>query len=158
MELAINLTQQGEYDLITFVGPINEEAEVYLGEVASKIGAKCIINFKKVEYVNSCGVRGFINFIRELEQGREVIFEECTAEIITQINMIPSFKGKATIKSLYCPYSCDDCGNEEMILLEQGRNLPASNTVELDSLECPQCKSEMEMEELEEEFFSFLAA
>lgn len=158
MDIAINLSQRDDYDLISFVGPINEEAEVYLGQIIHRLGPKCILNFKNVEYVNSCGVRGFINFMRELEKNREVHFEECTAEIITQINMIPSFKGNAKILSLYCPYSCDDCGNEDMVLLEDGKNLPSSSNIEMPSVECKECGSDMEIEELEEEFFSFLAA
>ena len=97
--------------------------------------------------------------MRELQQaGRDIIFEECTSEIIMQINMIPSFKGKASITSLYAGYVCDECGHEDNILFVNGKNLPDDPDAELDAVMCSECGAEMELEEMAEEFFAFLAA
>jgi len=78
-----------------------------------QLGPNMLINFKQVQYMNSCGVRAWINFLRELENNRKIIFEECTPEIMSQINMIPNFKSSAHIRSLYAPvpFPKDLCTN-----------------------------------------------
>lgn len=156
MDITINVTPKDDWDLMKYVGPINEEAEVHLAQILESLRPKVIINLGQVEYVNSCGVRGWINFMREVEKGREIVFEECTSEIVMQINMIPSFRGKAKIKSVYGSYSCESCGNQESILFEEGKNLPASEDDEVDIPLCKNCGEEMEMLELEDEFFAFI--
>ena len=158
MTVNIDIQQKDGWEVLTYSGPINEEAEVHLTQIVSQLGTKVRINFKKVSMVNSCGVRGWVNFMRELEQNREIIYEECTSEIVMQINMIPSFKGGANVESVYGSYSCDECGHNEEVFFEKGKNLPASEDDDIDAVKCSQCGAEMEMEELEDEFFAFVAA
>ena len=159
MEATFQITNEGEWQRISYVGPINEEAEVHLGKINELAGPKCILNFKQVSYVNSCGVRAWINFLRDFESNREVIFEECTPEIVMQMNMIPNFKGKSHIRSVYATYECDECSHTETVLFEEGQNLPENPDDDLPKVSCQKCGfEEMEMEELEEEYFSFLSA
>ena len=159
MDVTIQISKDGDWDRMIYIGPINEESEVQLNNIANQVGPNCIINFKQVTYVNSCGVRAWINFLRDFEKDRKIVFEECTPEIVMQINMIPNFKGQAKVKSVYATYECDDCGHNETILFEEGKNLPDDPTKELPPVKCEKCGSEdMEMEELEEEYFSFLNA
>ena len=159
MGINIQLIQKDDSDLIEYIGPIDAEAEVHLAQLLPKLGKNLVFNFRQVESVNSCGVRSWINFMRELEkEERNIKFEECTSEIVMQINMIPSFKGKAHIASVYGGYVCDECGHEESVLFTEGKNLPEDPDDELPSVTCSQCGSEMELEEMEEEYFAFLAA
>lgn len=158
MSVAINLVKEGDWEVITYIGPINEEAEVHLNRILGGLGPKVKINFKQVSMVNSCGVRSWVNFMRDAEVDREIIYSECTSEIVMQINMIPSFRGKSEIESVYGSFICDDCGHSENRLFEQGKNMPASEDEEIEAVSCIKCGSEMEMEELEEEFFAFIAA
>lgn len=158
MGIAIQIDQKDGWDVVRYIGPINEEAEVHLSQVLPKLGPKCVMNFRQVEYVNSCGVRGWINFMRNLEKNRQVVFEECTPEIVMQINMIPSFKGNAQIHSVYSFYSCSSCSHQQSVLFVDGKNLPKTPDDEIPPVACPKCGNQMEMEELEEEFFAFRAA
>ena len=157
MDISIQLSQKDGADLVRYIGPINEEAEVHLAQLLPKLGKKCIFNLSQVAYVNSCGVRSWINFVREADKDREIIFEECTSEIVMQINMIPSFKGKARIKSVYASFACEKCNSEANVLFEAGKNMPESADFELAEQKCKKCGSAMEMEELEDEFFGFLS-
>ena len=157
MDISVQVLQKDGWDVVNYKGPINEETEVYLGHLVPKIGPKCIFNFRNVEYVNSCGVRGWINFMRGFEKNRELVFEECTSEIVMQINMIPSFKGTAVVKSVYGSYACENCGHSQLHLFEESKNFPASPTDPIEEVICSNCQKPMEMEELEEEFFAFLA-
>ncbi len=158
MEISFQMQKIGEWDQLIYSGPINEDAEVHLPGLLGQLGKNVILNLRNVEYVNSCGVRAWINFIRELEQGRQIIFEECTPEIVSQINMIPNFKSNAHIKSVYASYACDECGHQQWQLFEEGRNLPQTPDDDVPPAKCEKCGSEMEMEELEDEFFSWLDA
>lgn len=155
MAIVINVNQEDDWEVVRYVGPINEEAEVHLNKISSTLSKKVKINFKDVSMVNSCGVRSWVNFMREVEKEREVIYTECTSEIVMQINMIPSFKGSAKIDSVYGTYTCESCDNSEDVLFTTGQNLPTTADDEVDPPKCSKCGEEMEMEELEEEFFAF---
>jgi len=158
MDINIQIGKKDDWDHVTYIGPINEDSELHLNQIESQLGKNVIINFRQVEYVNSCGVRSWINFLRGIQESREIIFEECTPEIVSQINMIPNFKGKAHIKSVYASFSCDECENQHWELYEEGRNLPSSPDESVAEKACPKCGSEMEMEELEDEFFAWIEA
>lgn len=158
MSIAINLSKDGDWEVIEYVGPINEEAEVHLAKLTSGLGPKVRVRLNKVSMVNSCGVRSWVNFMRELEANRQIEFHQCTSEIVMQINMIPSFQGKADIQSVIGTYSCDNCGETQDVLFERGKNLPKDDGEEVPPPKCASCGEVMEMEELEEEFFAFVAA
>ena len=158
MTITMQIEKKGDWEHLRYIGPINEDSEVHLAPLVQQLGPNVIVNFRQVEYVNSCGVRSWINFLRDMEKGRKVIFEECTPEIVNQVNMIPNFKGSAHIKSVYGSYACDNCDHHQWQLFEEGRNLPANLSEGLPEVKCEKCKSEMEMEELEDEFFAWLSA
>lgn len=158
MQISLQIKNQNGWDFVQYFGPINEEAEVHLSGLLTKLGANVVFNFKNVESVNSCGVRAWINFMRDLEKGRRVIFDECTPEIVMQINMIPSFKSTAQIQSVYGSYKCEACGHQKMNLFEANKNFPSAATSDFPEIACEKCGSKMEMDEMEDEFFAFTAA
>ncbi len=159
MALSVQTQQTGDFEVVRLIGHINEDAEVALQDLANKVPSKIIFNLKQVESVNSCGVRAWINFMRQISENRTIIFEECTPDIVMQINMIPSFKNNARVKSVYAPYSCGSCGNEEKVLFAEGKNLPKpGEDLNLPEVKCSKCSGAMEMQELEDEFFAFQMA
>ena len=158
MDLNLRIENRDDRELVYFNGQINEDAEVVLGNLKAKLGSQCIFNFKDIKSINSCGVRAWINFMRDIEAGRRIAFEECPPEVVSQINMIPNFKGKAEIRSVYASYSCENCDHQKWQLFEKGKNLPQKLVSELPQVRCPKCQEVMEMEELEDEFFGWLDA
>ena len=122
MGITLHIEKKGQWEQLMYAGPINEDTEVHLKPMITSLGPNVIFNFRKVEYVNSCGVRAWINFLREVQKNRKIIFEECTPEIVSQINMIPNFKGTAHIKSVYASYACDSCDAQKWVLFEEGRD------------------------------------
>jgi len=138
-------------------GAINEDAEVVLQEIASSIkekpGKDIIFHFSGVKTINSLGVRAWVQFVRSIEEHGTLFFEECTPDVIMQINMIPSFAGKASIVSFYTNYVCERCDLTKSVLIYT-KDLPEG---EMPSLKvCDECQDPMETEELEEEYFAFL--
>ena len=73
--------------------------------------------------------------------------------------MIPNFLGHGKIKSVYADYACESCENSEWKLFEEGKNLPETeDDLDIEEAKCSKCGAEMEMEELEDEFFAFVSA
>ena len=85
MELTFKIEKKGDSDHIFLTGKINEEAEVTLSDLQGQINGNIIFNFGGIKMVNSCGVRAWINFLRDASKDKEVIFEECTPEIVGQL-------------------------------------------------------------------------
>jgi hypothetical protein len=151
------ISKQGDWEKLSLFGEINEDADVYFPKLLPALGKNIIVNFKSISSVNSCGVRAWITFMRELEKGRSVVFEECTPDIISQINMIPNFRGKATIQSVYGSYTCPNCGNSNLHLFTKDVNLPRSAGDGAGDVPCAKCGKPSEMDELEEEFFAWIS-
>jgi hypothetical protein len=137
------------------MGLINEDSELTFQHILAEIKEekKVIFNFSQVKSINSLGVRAWVSFLRVVEEKGEVVFAECTADVIMQINMIPSFLGKGKVESFYVNYVCEICNKEEkkLVLTKDlaPKTIPPS----------PLCTTEdcgMQTEELEEEYFVFL--
>ncbi|MFK7824936.1 MAG: hypothetical protein AB8G05_12310 [Oligoflexales bacterium] len=156
MDLTYRIEIDQDHDIISFNGHINEDAEIALAGLKDQINRNCVFNLKEIKSINSCGVRAWINFIREADKNRTIIFEECPPEVVSQINMIPNFKGNSKIKSVYSSYICESCDFQKLELFQEGNNLPKSTDEKLPIVHCPKCNDVMEMEELEEEFFGWL--
>lgn len=158
MGITLQISRNGDWEKLTYIGSINEDSEIHLPPLLQTLGKNVIVNFRQVQNVNSCGVRAWITFMRDLEKGRNVIFEECTPEIVSQINMIPNFKGKADVQSLYGSYTCPECGNQQNHLFLKGKNLPSSSSESAEEVKCTKCGKRSELDELEEEFFAWVDA
>lgn len=156
LSVAVDADENSDQFIIEFRGPINEDAEPHLNKIlANKPNAdKCIFRLKNISSINSLGVRTWIKFLRDFGESHKdtkIYFEECAPEIISQINMIPDFNGKAEISSFYADYICDNCDNDKLVLFKCDE-IPKP----LLDVKCDKCDESMEMEELEEEFFAFL--
>ncbi|APJ04430.1 hypothetical protein [Silvanigrella aquatica] len=153
MEYSIAAQDDGK--IVSLVGVINEDSELSFKNLYSELkeSKKLTFNFAQVKSINSLGVRAWVSFLRSLEEGRKIFFTECTTDIIMQINMIPSFLGKATVASFYVNYVCETCNKEEKKLFETAslspKTIPPAPKCELD--DCG-----MQTEELEDEYFVFL--
>lgn len=156
MGVSGQISKNGDSEKLTLVGDINEDADIYFPTLLTALGKNVIVNFKDVSSINSCGVRAWITFLREFEAGRSVTFEECTPDIISQINMIPNFRGKSVVYSVYAGYTCQNCGNAQLHLFTAGQNMPASADAGAGAVACVKCSKPTEMDELEEEFFAWL--
>jgi anti-anti-sigma regulatory factor/DNA-directed RNA polymerase subunit RPC12/RpoP len=157
--ISIDLSKSENSDLVRITGPIDAEAEVHLMQLVPKLGGEVTFNFRNVSEVNSCGVRSWINFLRELgKSNRAITYEECNGEIVMQMNMIPSFKGSAKVTSVFGNYVCDNCEHELEVLFKEGENLPSGEDIDLPSIKCKECGEDMEFEEVEEDYFNFLSA
>lgn len=155
METSVQVLQEKDFDKVVIIGPINEEAEVHFSKLPETLGKNVLINFRQVTFINSLGVRAWINFMRQLS-GRALVFEECTPEIVNQINMIPNFKGNAKITSVYGTFFCETCNVSQEEIFIAGKNFPKGPDFNLSPVKCKTCGHEnIEFEEVEDAFFAF---
>ncbi len=137
--------------VLKFIGSIDEDAN--FEKVLAIKSKKFIFDFNKIELINSCGIREWINFIDKVDDGTEIIYKNCPQIIIEQMNMVHGFiKKGATVESLYAPYYCDQCDEEykehiETSLVKDGK---------APSLKCKTCNESMELDAIEEQYFNFL--
>lgn len=137
--------------IIAMIGGIDEDADF------SEIGALDVkiyeFDFEGVDKLNSCGIRGWISFIDTIEKDRTVIYKNCPQIVIEQMGMVYGFiKEGATIESFYAPYFCADCDEEKKVKLfaKDIQDLKAPK------VKCETCDCEMEFDDIEAQYFSFL--
>ena len=101
---------------VEFVGEIDENAD--FADLRRRLRGPVAFQLGEVRRINSCGVREWVNFVRDLPHVTDLSFSHCSPAIVTQLNMIYNFRGRAKIRSFYAPYVCDACGREEEQLID----------------------------------------
>jgi hypothetical protein len=153
--------QSGEVLTLKFSGFLNEEADfAALPEPQSK---NVILNLEQLEGSNSLGLKKWINWITPVSKQVQLTLEKAPPEIVQQMSILSGFVPKgANISSIYVPYYCESCGNEENVLFENGSGF-YTGTEETkpgyridDERPCNQCGGSMEADVLPESYFKFL--
>lgn len=153
--LAIDVKGTDKVAVIKLSGHIDEDNN--LAELTRQISQRVLLlNLGDVERINSCGVRDWVSWLNELDRaGIALYLIECSPAIMTQVNLVNNFVGKATILSFYAPYFCSSCDAEKMLLIETGEaleNLP----FRAPSCRCDQCDHTMDFDDIESSYFAFL--
>ncbi len=132
-------------------GAIDEDTDL---SALAAITTPLIVNFEGVNSINSCGIRTWVNLIKELS-GISVTYENCPPLIVRQMNMVPSFLGHAQIASVFVPYVCDQCEVEKLIPVTS--QLFAGGIPQIaESSPCTACgKGEMELDGNPKQYFAF---
>ncbi len=151
---SIKIEKRQDWDVIHFVGPVDEEAGIHLMPLYDRVGKKCVFNFRDVSFVNSNGIRAWVLFLRDFKAAHAIEFEECAPVIVAQMNMLPSFRQKMPVRSVYVPFSCPQCKLvcHELYL---AKDFPA----DIDALKagpCKKCGSQTSTEDVEEDYFGFM--
>ena len=140
-------------DRVLLEGEITEDS--HFGRLLPDLGSSVVFDLAGVKRINSTGVREWINFVNELTKaGKTYALERCSVPIVSQLNMISNFRGKGDVRSVYAPYSCGTCRNEQVRLIECAGD-PAA---ELEKSEtCVKCGSAMEFDDIPEAYLAFRA-
>lgn len=112
-----------------------------------------ILNFKEVRRINSFGTGVLNRLLSQLGKNSKMIFEECPPSIVYQLaynyKVMPNFE----VKSVYAPYYCEDCGNEESVFVKISELDPENP--QLKDRPCT-CGSSLEFDDVPEIYFLFL--
>jgi hypothetical protein len=151
-KLQINIKKSGDTTRVYLTGVIDEDA--IFNTLLPELSGRVIFNLNGISRINSCGVREWVNFLKTLPV--QIELEECSAAVVEQFNMIPSFMENTKVTSFNAPYICDSCNLELETILELKNILDKNNEIHLPAVNCPNCKKEMEFDDIEKEYFSFL--
>src|SRR5687767_16034107 len=152
--LSWRIKERPGFTSVEFFGEIDENAD--FAELRRRLRGQVVFNLGEVRRINSCGVREWVNFVRDLPSVSELVFTHCSPAIVTQLNMIFNFRGSAKVRSFYAPYVCDSCGHEEGKLLDVQAQFPGG-VGKVPDFACEQCGAPMEFDDLPERYLSFLA-
>jgi hypothetical protein len=150
--IVINVERRGDWDVVRYRGPVNEDTALHL-PILKSLHHQVIFNFKDVKAINSSGIRTWVLFLRKFTPGRKVAYEECPPTVVTQLNMIPGFHEGVDILSVIAPFTCPTCNRQESELYEASR-FPKTND-DLEGKRCPKCGDTMTLGETVEEYFEF---
>ncbi len=152
----ISVSQEGDWQRLSFSGAINEDAKASLMAHAEAAGTKCILDLGSVTLINSCGIRDWSIFLRTLKNDREIVFDRCTDEIVRTMNMVTNFYYRLPVKSVYRAYGCESCGHEQVEHLLEGKDYTVGAVPRSGPVKCSACGQVTEAFEPDDEFFQFL--
>lgn len=153
--LSWEIKPRGELTIVEFFGEIDENAD--FSELRRHLKGCVTFQLTGIRRINSCGVREWVNFVRDLPDVTKLTFTHCSPAIVTQLNMIYNFRGPATVESFYAPYVCENCNNEDDKLLDVQTVYADGVITGVPDFECEECHEAMEFDDLPERYFSFLS-
>jgi anti-anti-sigma regulatory factor len=133
-------------------GEINENAD--LTDLRRQMSGHVLLDLEGVTRINSCGVREWVNLMREIEVA-SLTFVRCSASVVMQLNAIYNFRGPARVQSFFAPYVCEVCCVDDYKLLEVGEHFSAG-AAQAPTFRCSRCGGVMMFDELPERYLSFL--
>ncbi len=111
-------------------------------------------DLSQVAYINSLGVREWVNFLKEAPiQGYE--FHACSIAFVLQASLVPDVLGKGTVASFFAPYHCEMCEYSEERLLQSATILAAEGRAP-PVYACPSCEEELVLDDIPERYLAFL--
>lgn len=138
---------RGDQKIIMLKGAVDEDTNF---EPIKALGKDLVLNFKEVTSINSLGIRGWVNFMKDMS-GANMAYEECPPVIVRQFNMVPSFLAHAKVLSVYVPYVCDSSGEEKLVLYQSNQFGQVPETIP-----CEECEEgEMEIDSHPKQYFAF---
>jgi anti-anti-sigma regulatory factor len=152
--LAWRIKEQADLTVVELRGELNEAAE--LDRLRQRLKGQVVLHLGAVRRINSGGVREWVNFITALSSSAQVTLTHCSPSVVTQLNMIYNFRGKAKVRSFMAPYTCTKCDNEQERLIDVQTQLSEGKTTRMPSFRCDTCGGELEFDEVPDRYLSFL--
>jgi anti-anti-sigma regulatory factor len=156
--LTWQVADAGERQRVKLRGEINENAD--FSDLTTHLSGDVDLDLEGISRINSCGVREWVNFVRDLRNVRTLRFERCSPVVVLQLNTIFNFRGRAKVSSFLAPYVCESCHADEYRLLVVDEHFPergARQHPSVPSFRCQRCNGVMMFDELPERYLSFLA-
>ena len=151
--LSLSVTRDEGLTTLFVCGEINEDFSMAL--IPESFGSKLSLDLSAVEGFNSCGIREWISWIREIRGKCRLSFINCSIPVMDQINMIPQVSGGAEVLSFYAPYFCNCCGevNKFIVTKEHIKALSCKKAPEFD---CDACGSTLVFDSMDASYFLFM--
>ena len=155
MALLIAIDKTGDNVFVQMSGTIDEHAGDGFKSMMGIRNGKVLLDMAQVVAINSIGVRGWLQFMRNFRLTHEVVLVRCPPDVIMQINMIPEFLGQGKVESFSAPYFCADCKEGFQKEFSTSKSFDEL-VVALDKQPCGKCNADSECDEAPSDFLYFL--
>jgi eukaryotic-like serine/threonine-protein kinase len=146
----LRLVERGDATFATLAGDITERSD--LSPLLSVSSARLVLDLSGVRRINSTGVRSWIRFMSTLSKRTgKIELERCSVVIVHHLNMISSFKGAASVRSVLAPYECPNCEESKLELID----LKAPSIDLKPELPCPRCGGVLEFDDIPDSYLGF---
>jgi anti-anti-sigma regulatory factor len=123
----------------------------------SKALSHCVLDVSRLTFINSVGVRKWIELMAALAGCRaRVTLRGCPPFLVHQMNSIAEVLGTADVESIFAPYECDFCGLEMNHLLDLRTHRDQLLAYTPPRLDCPDCGELMEFGAASDRYLFFL--
>jgi predicted RNA-binding Zn-ribbon protein involved in translation (DUF1610 family) len=138
---------------IVLAGRIDDSATA-LGDLLTHVPVgDVVLDTSGVTFVNSIGMREWMRLVRAFRERGRVTFERVADVLITQMNLVPEFKG-ADIASFHAQYLCPACGNELTPLVDVATHGPELRAMRAPKMPCPECGAATDLADFPERYLS----
>jgi len=149
--LKISQKLEGKILHIDLEGVINEDSD--FSKISIGEASHYFFDFEKIDGINSCGIRDWINFLEKFPASCQITYQQCPQIIIEQINMVEGFiRQGVTVESFFAPYYIPSLDQEKAVLLRSQDIKNGKAPVIID----PDTNEELEFDGIEEQYFYFL--
>ncbi len=145
--------KNGDTLLIGVVGALDEDSVFPTLELS---GIKIVeLDFENMAMINSCGIRDWIAWLREIPEKIQLIYKSCPVNLIDQINMVEGLvRTGSEIRSFYVPYYCEACDFISNHIVTSAGSWKNFRPAELGK--CQKCGQNVEIDVIESKYFKFL--
>jgi hypothetical protein len=143
----------GTPSVFEFKGTVDESAQFDKLIPADEFELQ--IRCREVTRINSLGIKEWFTFFgRVREQGRKVKFIELSPALVCQAGWVQNFILPEEVFSFCVPYQCQTCAQNFLKVFE----VPElkNNNLLLPTVDCPNCQKPAELDEIEDQYLSFL--
>jgi len=140
--------------LVIFQGDFREHTD--FSRLLPLLAGSVAFDLAWVRYLNSAGVRHWVNFLRGLDSVDDYRFMRASVAFVTQAAMVPEVLGHGQVDSFLVPYACEDCDLEEDRLMQTAALTGAGWPPVVPDFACPRCKGELIFDDLPQRYFAFL--
>jgi anti-anti-sigma regulatory factor len=132
---------------LSLAGQIDERSDLDALLAAIPAGGRVQLGLSQVHRVSSAGALSWSDFMGQLKRrGVQVVLGDCSPCIVRQLNMSSQFQGHASVRSVYAPYYCLHCNEDQLRLID----LSIDVAVQIRApLPCPTCGLELSLDEEE---------
>jgi CheY-like chemotaxis protein len=138
-------------------GDITEKTD--FDTLRAQLGARHLVfDTSGVRYMNSTGIRKWVEFLEQLDEASSYSFVRCSSGFVMQLSVVARAAGRGKVVSFMAPYRCESCDRESEHLIKTAelRCVAGTTVPEPPAFDCAVCGEPLELDEMPERFFAFM--
>jgi len=151
-EFSVERQELRDRTILSLFGVIDEFADL---SFFGRMHGKTYVDLAGIRRINSFGVRIWVDAVRQVTEGTELHFVNCSPPMLEQVNMVQHFFGSGIMDSFQAPMICEEC--DELMTVTENVDDVRARGGRLDEHACPTCGKPMLLDDLPEQYLAFLS-